>query len=283
MTAKRNRSPQAVLTCLGIILALWAGAGCTTQSIVLDVRVLSLPNPKSTKTVKIASVTDSRSFLVDPTYTPGRREPCMSAIQKDSADIRSRAVARENYINARRLFLLPPGETVAGLVREVLANALRAEGYRVLQTGDAGYAQAKPINAEITQFWAWEKPAGMWMTKIESEIITKIEGAILGLRDGPTIRAYTTEHYGSNNVEWNDHSYPLILDRGLDEFAQQLKTVLQAPAPTPAPQASVRPSSPAPGANTPVGRLEQLKSAHGRGLITDEEYEKKRKIILETM
>lgn len=154
---------------LGVLLS-----GCAVGRGVVDVDVAEIANPDSRNIVKLTEVTDSRTFHVSPP------KPSMPSLQDDDLSddaIKRRAIARKRngYGAALGDIVLPEGRTVAGLVREALANALKAQGYRVLAKGDADYDNALPLEADVIEFWSWINP-GFWTIKGNHKATVSLKG-----------------------------------------------------------------------------------------------------------
>lgn len=155
-------------------VAALALTGCATSRGILDFQVPDIPNPASSEAVRITEVLDKRVFEIKP------KKPSIPSLQNDEINdskITRRAVARKRngYGAALGDILLPEGRTVEELTRSALANALRAQGYRVVSKGDPGYDAATPVSAEIHQFWAWMTP-GFWTLKLRYNASVQLNG-----------------------------------------------------------------------------------------------------------
>lgn len=136
-----------------VLLGLLA-AGCAASRSELAV---SVPKPSAAPTkaaVKIVNVADKRAFQVDP------RQPSIPSVRGNeigNTALTSRAVGRKRggYGNAWGDVVLPEGQTVSGLVEQVLSAALADKGYAVVEQGAAGYDTALPLSADIIKFWSW--------------------------------------------------------------------------------------------------------------------------------
>jgi len=139
-----------VLPILGALLVL---AACAANRMEMDVRAPAVPNPAAGQAFRL-TVVDTRSFAAGPR---GRSAPSLGDGAEADAAIAPRAFARKPGADGASSvsLLLPEGRTAAQVTRDALAAALREQGYRVVSDGDPDYAAARPLSAEMQQFWAW--------------------------------------------------------------------------------------------------------------------------------
>lgn len=203
---------------LAAVLAL---AGCASSRGVLDYKPRASTNLGEGPPVRIASVSDARAFDRRP------NDPSVPSLKNgEIADrsITSRAIARKrnSYGKALGDILLPEGQTVADIVRPAVARGLREGGYRVLAEGDAGFAEATPVDVEIRKLWMWMTP-GFWAAHLEFECAVALMGALPPLAGGPEVRGYVRlPTQAANTRAWTN-----TLNQGLEDFNVKLVDLLQ--------------------------------------------------------
>ncbi len=171
------------VACL-IALAL---SGCALGHSVVSVEPASVTaNPAQGQAVRIGKVSDDRQFTAEPPQAD------MASLQDEdmnNPDIRARAIARKRGGFGKALgdVLLPPGQSVAALLRDATAEGFRRSGYRVLTETEEGYAQAVPVDVSIKEFWCWFSP-GFASVKATNRALLRIEAPLPPTRDGVLVR-----------------------------------------------------------------------------------------------
>lgn len=163
---------QARLTLLPILLL----GGCATNRSYLS---LALPASGAVvtgdKVAVIETVHDQRRFEEDP---DAPSTPSLKKGEKYTLDAqgRTQAIARKRngYGMAIGDILLEGDATVETLTRNLVAQGLRARGYRVLEPGAPPPANAVAVQVAIDEFWAWATP-GMWAGSIEARVSTGLK------------------------------------------------------------------------------------------------------------
>ncbi len=183
------------LCLLPLLLAL--GACATNRSqISLDVPSRGVVADNG-KVVVIESVADERRFEEDPD------EPSTPSLKKGAkysldAEGRKAAIARKRngYGIAIGDIVLQPPQTVETITRDLVADGLRARGYRVVGEGEPVPADAVRMKVRVQEFWAWLTP-GFWAIDMEARLKTllqfgdadrTIEVAAYGKKTAPTGR-----------------------------------------------------------------------------------------------
>ena len=196
-------------------------AGCATNRGIIDVRVSKAAKSSTAIPVKIVAVNDRRVFQLAP------NKPSIPSLKNGEINdpkITSRAIARKRNTYGMALgdILLPEGRTVEQLTREALAKALNESGYQVLSKGDPGYETARPLTAEIDQFWAWVTP-GFWEIAMEFEAKVRLVGdwpVAVGRR---SVRGYArVTGMAGTTAMWTQ-----VMNNGLAKFIETVKTVLR--------------------------------------------------------
>lgn len=127
----------------------------------------------STKTAFIRNVVDDRQFKAKARAD----QPTWS---NDGSHEEARAIGRKRngFGKAMGGFVLPVDTTAADVIRKTLAEALIANGYKVLNNEADVKPETKVIDVEMTQFWMWLNP-GFWQLRLNAAIDTTVhqEGA----------------------------------------------------------------------------------------------------------
>lgn len=134
----------------GWLLAILLGAalcGCAAERSGTALPMESVANPPSGAAVRL-TVRDKRTFAA---HFEKASAPFLDAAA--DGDIRRRVFGRDP-IDGRPL-LLATDTGVTQVASKVLANALKASGYRVVTPGDPDFATATPLTAVLDTFWAW--------------------------------------------------------------------------------------------------------------------------------
>lgn len=203
------RQPTRALIAISLILA-WP-APAAELGVEARPGIERVANPESGPALRIARTSDRRSFSAT---AAGRWRPI--AFEVDPADSASlaRIVARTRGSDLGGRggnVILADGATVATLVADVLTQALRRSGYRVLAPGDPGHAGAAPVEADVTQFWgSLREPrsggsyASRGSYRFEFRIAARVLAPIPGLREGQTIAAEGfASRDGRNAIYWS--------------------------------------------------------------------------------
>lgn len=142
------------------------------------------------KTVFIRSVKDERVFEEAP------KEPSTPSLGSEGAKgspelIKAKAIARKRNTFGKALgdVLLGEGQTVTGVVKNDLKNALKKAGYRV-EEFDASRPDMIVLDVHIKQFWAWFQP-GFWAIKLNANIETVID--VSGSGSPTTVSVHTED------------------------------------------------------------------------------------------
>jgi hypothetical protein len=161
-------------------------SGCATpRSVVAVDQDLGIGNPQQVEAVRIAKVSDERKFTASP---PQADMPSLAGSDIDDPAIRLRAIGRKRggFGMALGDVLLPPGQTVSGLIGEATAAGFRKAGFRVLSEGDAGYDQAIPVEVTVREFWSWFSP-GFASVKVTNRGELWLQGPLPAVSDGAVV------------------------------------------------------------------------------------------------
>lgn len=184
---------RGVAACL--LLVLLSGCATTRSEMRLDVPDAGSAVVSGGEPVVIDAVRDMRTFEADPDdpSTPSLKKGASYAL---TAEQRKQAIARKRggFGHAFGDILLPPGQTVETVTRELLANAFAAHGYSVVDAA-AAPADAPHVSVDIRQFWAWFTP-GFWSASIEARIET-----LLTIDRPQGQRKVTVKGYGYNAIQ----------------------------------------------------------------------------------
>ena len=219
---KRSTTPYRALQIIAglVALSLIAG-GCAITRSQVALGAQAVANPASGTALKIVQVDDGRVFEINP------RQPSIPSLKDDeigNKEITARAVARKRggFGKAFGDVLLPEGQTVAKVVKEALTRGFRESGYRVLQPGDAGYEEARPITASINQFWAWFTP-GFWAITLECQADVQIRGDAGPFQAGDAVQAYARQ----SGMAATDDSWKEIVEKGVEDLVKNLRAKLE--------------------------------------------------------
>ena len=192
--------------------------GCATGRGILSVQVQMPDNPTSVQSVRIDEVIDKRVYEMHPS------KPSIPSLmnEEDYAidEIRSRAIARKRggYGNALGDIVLPEGDSVRNLVRNIITRAFREAGVSVLKSGEAGAANAVPVKIEINQFWGWITPKFTHAT-IEFISNVKVTGNIPGFVGGKEIKG----HSAISSMSPSTRVWVAAVNMLIDDMVQKAK------------------------------------------------------------
>ena len=114
--------------------------------------------------------------------------------------------------------LLPPGQSVAALVRAAAQKALADKGYAVVEVGSPHYATATPLGIDIVQFWSWFSP-GFASVRIDFKGELALHGAgVLG-RDPTTV----TSHVSHDGMAIFESDWTDLVQRGVQDLSQRIE------------------------------------------------------------
>ncbi len=202
------------LRLLILLSAVLVVSGCATSRGTIDIAVTETANPAEGTAVVITSVRDNRIFELDP------RQPSTPSLKGDEifdTAITSRAIARKrnSYGAALGDILLPEGETVADLVKGVVANALRQTGYRVLDDSPSD-GEFAVLEVGIEKFWSWFNP-GFW------SIATNFEAAITLSSDDPRlVVSLVTAEFRDKAMTAGEGQWRMTIESGLVALREAL-------------------------------------------------------------
>ena len=216
----------------GITIVLILGfalAGCATNRGVVDIRVAKASKSSANVPVKIVAVNDRRVFQLAP------NKPSIPSLKNGEINdqkITSRAIARKrnSYGMALGDILLPEGRTVEQLAREALIKALNESGYKVISKGEPGYETARPLTAEIDQFWAWVTP-GFWEIAMEFEAKVRLVGDWPVADAKRNVRGYARV----TGIAGTTEMWTRAMNKGLANFIEAVRAVLRKASAQPSP------------------------------------------------
>lgn len=197
-------------------------SGCVLSTAEIRPQLEHVENPISTKTVFIESVVDVRQFELAP------KQPSEPSVEykKDLSNKKLLAQAigrkRDGFGRAVGMVLLPQDVAVTDVFRDVVSNAFKQNGYRVLTVTDPGYESARHVSVKINKYWSWfytPFTAPSLACHVEAEIKTSLNGfenGIIITGDATNPRASEREKY------WVD-----ITSAGLSDFNKNLTNTIQ--------------------------------------------------------
>lgn len=157
-----------------IALAALMFSGCATSRGImpLSIPAVTEASQKHDVTVHISSVTDNRVFEERP-GSPDIPSLGFGGVAAAEEEIKTRAIARKRNGFGKALgdILLPEGQTVPSVTRDMVASALRSAGYSVTDT--AGTPGAVNLEVAINKYWAWVN-MGAWALTITAHTDTAL-------------------------------------------------------------------------------------------------------------
>lgn len=205
-----------LILCVSLVLG-----GCALSRGEIDIAVPKVANPDSSVALKFTAVNDRRVFELDPRKA---NIPSLSEDEENDRSIEKRAIARKrnSYGAALGDILLPKGRTVENVVQEALTKALRESGIRVVTKGEPGYDTARPVQADIVQFWAWFRP-GFWKIAMEHEakIVLRGDWPVAEADREILSEARVTAQIASSS-EWRE-----LFGKGIDTLIENAKRVIK--------------------------------------------------------
>jgi hypothetical protein len=197
-------------------------SGCAVGRSTVEITPPRAVNPESGAYARIVSVDDLRKF--DPKPDDPGTPSLQNASEITDPTITARAMARKRggFGMALGDILLPPGESVAGLIRTAAQKALADKGYAVVDADSPHSATAVPINIDIVQFWSWFSP-GFATVRIDFKGVLTLHGAGLLRNDPTTVTSHVT-HDGMAIFEsdWTD-----LMQRGVEDLSQRIEATIK--------------------------------------------------------
>lgn len=209
------RHLRALLSPMLLALLL---SGCAVGRSTVEIRPPSAANPDGGAYASIVSVNDLRMFEARPrdAGTPSLQ----NAADISDTSITSRAVARKRggFGMALGDILLPPEQTVAGLVRAAARKALADKGYTIVEADSPHYTAAVPVSIDVVQFWSWFSP-GFASVRIDFKGTVAMHGAGVLEHDPTTVSSHVT-HEGMAIFEsdWSN-----LVQRGVEDLSERIK------------------------------------------------------------
>jgi hypothetical protein len=197
-------------------------SGCAVGRSTVEITPPSAINPVGGAYAKIVDVDDLRKFEAAPgdPQTPSLE----NASEITDPGITARAVGRKRGGFGKALgdLVLPPGQSVAGLVRAAAGKALADKGYTVVEAGSPNYATAAPLSVDIVQFWAWFSP-GFATVHIDFQGSLTLRGTRLLDREPTTVTSHVThEGLAIFESDWTD-----LVQRGVADLSQRIEETVK--------------------------------------------------------
>jgi hypothetical protein len=197
-------------------------SGCAVGRSTVEITPPTAINSVGGAYAKIVAVDDLRKFEASP---GDPRIPSLeNASEITDPSITARAVARKRggFGKAFGDVVLPPGQSVAGLVRAAAGKALADKGYTVVGVDSPNYATAAPLSVDIVQFWAWFSP-GFASVHIDFEGALTLRGSGLLNREPTTVTSHMTyEGMAIFESDWTD-----LVRRGVADLSQRMEETIK--------------------------------------------------------
>ncbi len=204
-----------VLAALAVLPAMLA-TGCATSRGVMALDVPQVRGGVAGTEVVLRQVTDRRVFEDRP------RKPSIPSlgyggrVERIPDEIKARAIARKrnSYGKAMGDILLPEGQTVEGVTRDLLKSAMAEAGLSVVDEASAS-PNAWIVDADIERFWAWFTP-GAWVVSVDAWM-----GVNLRAVRGGVERPLAIEGQGQvKGMSASGKSWKVVYRRAFDDFLQ---------------------------------------------------------------
>jgi len=103
-----------------------------------------------------------------------------------------------------------------------MTKALREKGYSVVEQSSVAYQGALPLEADITQLWAYMTP-GFWSLTLECETMVTVKGEVF-----PTTREEKIKGYGRMSAQAAfESNYVEVVQAAIEDFVKNLKEKLK--------------------------------------------------------
>ena len=142
--------------------------------------------------------------------------------------------------------------------------------------------KATPIEADIDYFWCGFRDE-IWASALVFEARIRVSGDLPALKSVEPVRARLTLRTQGAGA---DRGWMNTLNKGIDAFVKELKQRLGGRLPSPVAEDSLAapPKDKIPsGKEDPTERLKKLDQMKKDGVITEEEYQKKRQAIIDSI
>lgn len=249
--------------------AVLLGTGCSTRHI-LDLPITPVEDAAAGTVVDIASVTDSRKFTQK---TRVNSQPRTFDGQDSNTSLTSRTYAWVGDGPGGGDLVLPEGRTVPDVVREVVQKALRQKGYSVPNAA-AVCSDAIPLKVEINQFWMWTEKGFFGASKLVFEAIIDIQSPLLITGRKTTVKGSVSRRAFRKHPKevWRN-----IVQEGVENLEESIKEQLKTSATQLPAQGAV------PTKGDAAARLLKLKELFDKEILTEGEYEAKRKELIDQL
>lgn len=176
-------SPRATFGTPWILLGLLQlTSGCGGPSVVsLPVNRAGDPDPDPDRApaVRLMRVTDRRHF-VSRTFDLSRMT--LTAAPDGPPQPSARVLGRDRHL----MLVLPTRTSVADWTAEVLTQSFRRAGYAVKLPGEPGYADATPVEADLSHLWLWVE-RGHALMRFHFRLGVDVKAPLPGLHRGRNI------------------------------------------------------------------------------------------------
>jgi len=214
-----------MLAALGLLSGCGWGPSTLDLSDKNSALTTAAPQPAQGMAIRIVSVEDARVFQADP---PSPDIPSLKSGAINDKAITARTIGRKRHGTlgmALDNVFLEPGDTVNAHVAAALADGFRQAGYRVLNSGDAGYDQATPVTATILQYWSWQEFGFVAQLNCRAEV--KLDTSLSGLAPATTV----TSQAKKDEAMTLDAAWLKVNQLGLQALSTKLAETLKAKAP----------------------------------------------------
>ena len=204
------------------LLCLLLLGGCATSRSVLDISppVAKTSAQQNGKEVLIGSVSDRRSFQVNPSSP---EIPSLDPAEDQNDQIKLRSIGRKRNTFGKALgdIILKDGQTVESLTAASIRQAFAEKGYKVLDRKEQASSNTLFVDASVDKFWSWMNP-GFASIALSTEISTALT---LKAPDTSTKKTVSVKTSGNYQTGMEDN-WIEVINRALRAYVDELKSKL---------------------------------------------------------
>lgn len=144
-----------------VLAIIMAGCATNTSEITVNTSNFTITEkPQTIKTVFIKNIVDERVFKLDSD------DPSVPSVQTSTDEERDHVIGRKRnaYGMAMGKIVLTPEQTVRGLTRQAITQALVENGYKVISEEKNITKDTVIMDVTINKFWAWMNPGFFYLT-----------------------------------------------------------------------------------------------------------------------
>ena len=201
---------------------LFSGCAAKRGEVALQVPTTKAETVSSNaQQIYINSVVDKRVFEVKP---PEPNIPSLDPSEPQTDDIKARAVARKRngYGRAMGDIVLNANQTVTSVIKDSFKEALKSNGYQVIENKEQITPQTYIADVTILKFWAWMNP-GAFAISLSCEIETNVNLKKAGDPQTHTIHVKAADSYQMGT----ESNYIEIMQKALQQYITEAKAEIK--------------------------------------------------------